>query len=134
MSTFPFFAAPMRIRAILPAVIVAIVGHASLLQGQPDTPIPRSVGGDQGRYVLLEATRSGDIARSVHKRVGPSGTGYTKMEINCRTMLVRDLGYSETSVAAIKDKPSKWFDLVRGSSKSDVALFVCRRTARPVKK
>lgn len=100
------------------------------LFAQQEIPIPRSVGGDQGRYTLLEATRTGDIARSTHKRVGPSGTGYTKMEINCRTMRVRDLGYSEESEAAIRESPTKWFELVNGSSKSDVATFVCKRTER----
>jgi hypothetical protein len=39
---------------------------------------------------------------------------------------MRELGYSEESAAAIKIKAGAWFDLVPGSSKSDLAKFVCR--------
>jgi hypothetical protein len=41
-------------------------------------------------------------------------------------MQMREIGYSEESPAAIKGNPTKWFDLVPGSSKSDLANFVCR--------
>ena len=41
-------------------------------------------------------------------------------------ILMRELGYSEQSSSAIKEYPTKWFELVPGSSKSDLANFVCR--------
>jgi hypothetical protein len=49
---------------------------------------------DKGTYYLLESTRSGDIVKAVHKRVGVEAVG---------------------------------FELVEGSSKSDLAYFLCRR-------
>ncbi len=39
---------------------------------------------------------------------------------------MRDIGYSEDSPKAIKVNPMKWYDLVQGSSKSDLFNFVCK--------
>jgi hypothetical protein len=91
-----------------------------------ETLIPRSMA-DKGRYYLLEAKRNGDIVKVVHKRVGVDSVGFTRTEINCRTMLIREMGYSEESVAKIAGTPSKWFELAPGSSKSDLARFVCTK-------
>lgn len=98
----------------------------SSIAAQSETPIPRSIAGDKGSYYLLETKKDGTIVRAIHKRVGPDSVGYTKTETNCATMQMRELGYSETSATAIKDNPTKWFDLVPGSSKSDLAHFVCK--------
>jgi hypothetical protein len=92
-----------------------------------EIPIPRSMAGDKGKYFLLEAKTEAGMIKALYKRVGPSGTGYTRTEINCKAMRIRDMGYSEDSVAAIKIAPSKWYELVPGSSKSDLANFVCKR-------
>lgn len=92
-----------------------------------ETPIPRSMAGDKGKYYLLEKQRKGNTVTVIHKRVGVSEVGYTKTEVNCSTMMVRDLGYSEESPTSIRGNPSKWFDLVAGSSKSDVAIFACKK-------
>ena len=94
---------------------------------QKETPIPRSVEGDKGKYYLLEAKKTGDVVQALHKRVGVDSVGYTRTETNCKTMLMREMGYSEQSPANIKENPTKWFDLVPGSSKSDLANFVCKR-------
>ena len=93
---------------------------------QQETSIPRSVAGDKGKYYLLESKRTGDIVKATHKRVGVDSVGYTKTETNCKTKLMREMGYSEESASKATGTPSKWFDLVPGSSKSDVANFVCK--------
>lgn len=92
-----------------------------------ELPIPRSVPGDKGKYFLLEMQKNGDVVTALHKRVGVDSVGYTKTETNCATMQMRELGYSEESPAAIKENPTKWFELVPGSSKSDLANFVCKQ-------
>lgn len=92
-----------------------------------ETLIPRSWEGDRGRYYLVEMQVQGNIVKATSKRVGLTETGYTKTETNCSNMTMREMGYSSTSPAAIKSQPTKWFDLVDGSSKSDLAKFVCRR-------
>lgn len=96
------------------------------IAAQPEISIPRSVPGDKGKYFLLERKKTGNIVRALHKRVGVDSVGYTLTETNCSTMKMRELGYSEKSPSSIKEAPTKWFDLVQGSSKSDLANFVCR--------
>lgn len=107
--------------------IVIMIASANIFAAKPEVQIPRSVAGDKGKYFLLESTKTGNTIRAIHKRVGVDSVGYSKTETNCQTMQMREIGYSEESIAAIKDKPTKWFDLVTGSSKSDVANFVCKR-------
>lgn len=89
--------------------------------------IPRSVPGDKGSYFLIEAKKEGDIIKTLHKRVGVGYTGWTRCEINCKSGKMRDIGYSEEGPKAIKTDPTKWYDLVQGSSKSDLFNFVCKR-------
>lgn len=109
-------------------IILLLLGIslATLSIATTETPIPRSVSGDKGKYFLLEKKKTGQIIQALHKRIGVDSVGYSLTEINCKTMKVRDLGYSEESSTAIKQRPTKWFDLVPGSSKSDLANFVCR--------
>ncbi len=112
------------------AVLVALAFTASstaAMAAQPEVPIPRSMAGDKGKYFLLESKKGGNIIRALHKRVGLDSVGYTRTETNCATMQMRELGYSEESPEAITERPTKWFDLVPGSSKSDLAHFVCKK-------
>lgn len=93
---------------------------------QAETEIPRSVPGDKGRYFLIESKRDGDIVRAVHKRIGVDTIGFTRTQTNCKTRQMRELGYGEGSIAAIKGPQTGWFNLVPGSSKSDLANFLCK--------
>jgi len=108
------------------AVLLGVLVASASVAAQSETPIPRSVAGDKGKYFLLEKKKSGNIVRALHKRVGIDSVGFTLTETNCATMKMRELGYSEQSPAAIKENPTKWFDLVPGSSKSDLANFICK--------
>ena len=92
-----------------------------------DTLIPRSVSGDKGKYYLIKKSKSGDIISTLHKRVGVDSVGYTSTKINCKTQKMQEIGYSEVSAQAIKPDPTKWFDLVKGSSKYDLYQFVCKK-------
>ena len=94
---------------------------------QQETPIPRSVAGDKGKYFLLSSKRVGSVIKALHKRVGVDSVVYTMTETDCKTMLMREIGNSEDSPSHIKESPTKWFELVPGSSKSDLANFVCKR-------
>jgi hypothetical protein len=104
--------------------LVALLGFAMI--SHAETLIPRSMAGDKGKYYLLQSEKTGNIVRAVHKRIGPNSVGYTITETNCSTMKMRELGYSEKSPSDIKENPTKWFELVPGSSKSDLAMFVCK--------
>lgn len=108
------------------ALLVSSFVAATSFAAPSEIPIPRSTAGDKGKYYLLEKKKVKNIVLAVHKRVGVDGVGYTRTETNCATKQMRQLGYSEQSPAAIQNNPTQWFDLVPGSSKSDVAKFVCR--------
>src|SRR5688572_4579188 len=114
----------MHLTYTIPAVYLSLSMVVGGAYAQSDVSIPRSMAGDKGKYFLIEAKRNGDVVNALHKRVGPDSVGYTRTETNCKTMQMREIGYSEESASKIEPKPSKWFDLVPGSSKSDLAHFV----------
>jgi len=89
-----------------------------------EVQFPRSMS-DKGRYYLLDAKIKDGNTTTLHKRVGVNETGYSKTEINCKTMQFRDIGYSENGPDKITGTPGKWADIVPGSSKSDLMNFVC---------
>lgn len=91
-----------------------------------EVQIPRSVAGDKGTYYLLEVKRNGNVLQTLHKRIGVDSVGYTKTEVDCNRMLMKDLGYGEGAASNIRERTSDWFELIPGSSKSDLAHFVCR--------
>ena len=88
-------------------------------------PIVRSAPGDKGAYRLLQHERHGHMVKTLHSRTGPLGVDYTKSEFNCSERTYRTLGTSDESIKAIKHRPSKWTDLVAGSSASDTLIMVC---------
>lgn len=114
--------ASIKIQTALFLLVCSTIAHA-----QQEIPIPRSIPGDKGQYFLLEESKNGNIIRALHKRVGVDSIGYTITETSCKTMKMREIGYSEESPQQIEEDPTKWFDLVPGSSKSDLANFVCGR-------
>lgn len=99
---------------------------ASSAHSQSETLIPRSMSGDKGRYYLLESKRTGDVVRAVSKRVGVDSIVFTRTETNCKTGRMRELGLSYDAVQNIKGSATGWFELVSGSSKSDLAHFICK--------
>ena len=92
-----------------------------------NTLIPRSVAGDKGKYYLIKKSESGNIISTLHKRIGVDSVVYTSTKINCKTKQIQEIGNSEVSAQAIKPNPTKWFDLVTGSSKYDLYKFVCKK-------
>jgi hypothetical protein len=112
-------------RLSLLATILAFCVSATA--GEADRLIPRSMPGDKGRYYLLEKRSTGPTLQVVHKRVGVESVDFSRTEVNCKTKQYRELGYSSESVAAIKPVlGAKWTQLIQGSSKSDLAAFVCQ--------
>lgn len=88
---------------------------------------------DRGRYFLVYIEKYGNNYITIHSRIGVDTTGYTKSEINCRTMMYRELGYTERHIEHFQyseDEDGKWIDLVSGSSKSDLVHYVCGTRGR----
>lgn len=76
--------------------LIAVLSTTGAL-AQQEIPIPRSVAGDKGKYYLLESKRQGEVVAALHKRVGVDSVGYTRTETNCKTMQMREMGYTEES-------------------------------------
>ncbi|MBL4838404.1 MAG: hypothetical protein JKY34_12590 [Kordiimonadaceae bacterium] len=93
-----------------------VLVHAELL-------IPRSRV-ENANYYLLTMAIKGDVVVASSSRISALSASYSKTETNCKTTKMRELGYGE-SLSAMTIRPTKWFDLVDGSSKSDLANFVC---------
>jgi len=105
-----------------PAIAFAVLARSLTAT---ELEIPRSVPGDMGHYYLLEWKRTGDVVRALTKRVGASTIDYSLTETNCKTMRMREIGVSDDGSDKIHGPPTRWFDLVAGSSKSDTAHFLC---------
>jgi hypothetical protein len=107
--------------------LISILATLSVAAVAAEVPIPRSVEGDKGSYFLLERKKVGGIVHTLHKRTGPSGTNYTKTEINCSSRQMRVVGEADEDLKNMTKSTTKWFDLVEGSSKSDLFHFVCSK-------
>jgi hypothetical protein len=99
---------------------------AGIQANAAEVQIPRTAP-DKGKYFLLDSNTKNGITTTVHKRVGVNETGYSKTEINCKTMQYRDMGYGEAGPDKLKAVNGRWTDVLDGSSKSDLARFACSR-------
>jgi hypothetical protein len=113
----------MRLIAALTLLATAV---RCLAATYTEIPIARSMA-DKGKYYLMEMSRKEDKVASLHKRVGVSETGYTRIETNCATKQYREVGYSEAGPDKINPSTGKWTDILEGSSKADLVAFVCSR-------
>lgn len=113
----------LKYRFILIAFISILA--TSISNAQKETLIPRSMPGDKGRYYLIESRKTGSVIQALYKRVGVDSIVFTRTETNCKMRKMRELGVGEGSPENIKKSPTDWFDLVPGSSKSDLARFIC---------
>ena len=114
----------IKMRKILTTGFIILAAASGVRAFGAEIKIPRTMA-DKGSYYLLDLKMKGGIATSLHKRVGVDETGYSKTEINCKSMQYRDIGYSEVGPDKISDLPGKWTDALEGSSKSDLVNFVC---------
>jgi hypothetical protein len=110
-------------------LLTALILSITALTAQADVVYRKASGGDSGTYTLISAkqTAQGTIV-AIGKREGLSGTGWTRTESNCQAGKMREIGYTEKSANSIPtDYQSRWFDLVQGSSKSDLFNYLCRK-------
>lgn len=91
-----------------------------------ETLIPQSTSSDKGTFYLIESKHSGKMVAAIYKYAGEYDTYFTKVEINCLTLKMREMGSSYISVEDIEIHPSQWFDSALDSNKKDLVHFVCR--------
>jgi hypothetical protein len=97
---------------------------AGLSLAQSELLIPRSKP-DKGKYYLLKKSVSGNITKTLHKRVGVSVIDFTLTEINCATKQYRVIGLGEETADSIQPISGNWTQAINGSSKSDLVNYVC---------
>ena len=105
-------------------IALCLVGFVQTIHAE--TLIPQSTPNDKGKFYLVESKRSGKMIAAIYKYVGEYDIYYTKVEINCLTLKMREIGSSYISVEDIEIRPSQWFDSALDSNKKDLANFVCR--------
>ena len=108
-------------------ILIALLAWPAIAMQAHEIEIPRSMSGDKGRYFLIYSKQDAGLIQAISKRVGVDSIVYSKIEMNCMTRKMRGLGESETSVEDIQTNPTPWFDLISGSSKSDLANYLCHK-------
>ena len=116
------------LRTLMLVATMASAGVATAGSGQrfnvPSDP--------RATYTMLSVTRGkGGRVLALSRRDGPSGTRYSRREIDCRAMMFRYTGEGDTETQALRPDPSadKMGPLVSGSI-SDVASRLACRIAR----
>ena len=118
-----------RIFTLITAVtlLAACSDNSSSQSAAEGELIPRS-GSEKASYYLITTESDGEYLRTVHSRVSSSSQGYSATRIDCANRRYQDLGYGEGSQSNIKMYDNvQWTELMSGSSKDDLAAFVCNR-------
>ena len=111
-------------------LLVACSDNSSSQSAAEGELIPRSVS-EKASYYLITTESDGEYLRTVHSRVSSASHGYSVTRIDCANSRYQDLGYGEGRQSNIKMYDNvQWAELMSGSSKDDLATFVCNR-ARP---
>jgi len=119
----------LRIFTLITAVtlLAACSDNSSLQSAAEGELIPRSMS-EKASYYLIATESDGEYLRTVHSRMSSASHGYSVTRIDCAKMRYQDLGYGEGSQSNIKMYGNvQWASLMSGSSKDDLATFVCNR-------
>lgn len=89
--------------------------------------VPRTALKDQFKYYILSDTKQATLHQVSLKRLSYDTILYIKVEINCPSRVIRELGYNVNSLKAIStNKPSQWYQPTIGSAQADIITYVCR--------
>jgi hypothetical protein len=106
------------------SILVILLGYASLVSA---AEVPISIPSDsRALYVVLEKGGRGDERIIVTKRVGSSGTSYSRRVYNCRENTVKYLGTGDTLAAMNSSSPDpRMGPIVEGSIAYYVGRYAC---------
>lgn len=92
-----------------------------------EVEVPRTVQKDIYKYYIIEESKKTTLFNVTLKRLSYDTTLYIKVEVNCPSRVIRELGNSIKSAKAIStDTPKPWVKPVIGSIQSDIITYVCR--------
>jgi hypothetical protein len=111
---------------------LAAVGGAGIASATPGTrfDVPSD---SRASYTMLSVTRGGNgHVFAISRRDGPSGTSYSRREIDCAKMLFRYTGEGDSMAQAQRPYPRSdpMRPLVHGSISDVASRFACRRAGR----
>lgn len=100
------------------------------VQGADEEGIPYSVPADPNASYTLLSVEPGNDGKiiAMTRRTGPSGTSYSRREIDCGAQLARYVGEGETREEAEKaaPNPGDMAPLVEGASTHAAVQVACR--------
>ena len=110
-------------------MLVAVMASADMANAEAGTGF--NVPSDpRASYTILSVTRGKDgHVFAISRRDGPSGTRYSRREIDCRSMMFRYTGEGDTMAQAKRPYPraGTMGPLVSGSISDVASRFACSR-------
>lgn len=104
--------------------LLVLLYSASALATETPLIVPSDA---KAKFYILEKGGSGSERTIVTKRVGPSGTGYSKRLYNCNDKTVKYLGTGDSLEEMGKSNPDpKVSPIVQGSIAFYVGLEACK--------
>ncbi len=85
--------------------------------------------GKAAKHYIVEQNKKGKLIEVLSRREGPSGVIWTKVEIDCEKKKMRTIAEAYDDLSTLEELPKdqqNWYDLVYGSSKSDLFEFICK--------
>lgn len=106
--------------------VISILATLSYAKSS-EVEVPRTALKDQFKYYILSDTKQATVHQVSLKRLSYDTILYIKVEINCPSRMIREMGYNVNSLKAIStNKPSQWYQPTIGSAQADIITFVCR--------
>lgn len=108
---------------VLIAIVTAAAAHLAVA-----AEVPLSVPSDaKAKYFVLEKGNNGAMRTIVTKRVGPSGTSYSKRQYDCKAGKVKYLGTGDSLQEMSKSRPDpNMAPIVQGSIAHHVGMEACK--------
>jgi hypothetical protein len=104
--------------------VLALIASAVALAGEKPLVVPSDL---KGQYFVLEKGGNNTDRTIITKRIGPSGTSFSKRLYNCKNNTVKYLGTGDTLAAMSASKPDpNMGPIVGGSIAFHVGLEACK--------
>ena len=92
-----------------------------------EVEVPRTAYKDPYKYYILSDTKQATIHQVSLKRLSYDTILYIKVEINCPSRVLREMGHNINSLKAIiTNAPTQWYQPTIGSAQADIITYVCR--------
>ncbi|WP_440940551.1 hypothetical protein [Immundisolibacter sp.] len=104
--------------------ILGLIASASVVAAEKPLSVPSD---PKAEFFVLEKGGSGSERTIVAKRVGPSGTSYSKRLYNCSDSTVKYLGTGDSLAEMASSKPGPSMGpIVKGSIAYYVGIEACK--------